>query len=485
MDDPSISDVIIIGGGPAGSTVATLLAREGFSVQVLERAKFPREHVGESLLPYCYPILKDLGVYDEMVARFVRKPGVRFIDVDGETYTTWCFNHVLKDESYLSFHVLRAEFDELLLNNAVKNGASARQAIRVEEVETGGADGVVVRARNEQGELETFRGRFLVDASGRDTFMANRLKLKKAHRHLDRTALSSHWQGVGYSGGLAEGLLQIVYLGGEKQGWIWVIPVGTDRVSIGVVLNHSYIAEQKAALTDAGQDDWKMALYHQELQSSPFVREILEGAQRVMPLMFNGDYSYTVEKKYGDDFAMVGDAATFIDPIFASGIYLCMNSAKMLAKSVATRLKGTKEEADASFTNTYETINGAYTLVDKAIRMFYNPSAVNFAQMGSMQGDAHQHISNIMAVGHYLLAGDFFENHKKYFEFLDLFQDPKFAGRYKTYVLDRAEYRSVSCGVDKFDVFNEMMADHEARRARDLEKMAMMMATDGPHAKPH
>lgn len=463
------TDVLIIGGGPAGSTAATYLARAGHRVTVLERAKFPREHVGESLLPYCYPIFQELGVLDEMKQRFVRKPGVRFIDTDGETYTTWCFSHVLKDDSQLSFHVIRGEFDKMLLDHSAKNGAVVHEETKVEDVNPDGPDGtVIVTAMTASGEKKTFTARYLLDASGRDTFMANRMHVKKAHKHLDRTAISGHWQGAKYEGGIDEGLLQIVYLGGDKQGWIWVIPVGTDRVSIGVVMNHSYIGGQKAKFSEAGSDNWKLDLYQQELQGSPFVAGILKDAKRCTPLMFNGDYSYFVERKFGDNYAMVGDAATFIDPIFASGIYLCMNSARLVSRAISTQLNEGKEAGSKAIAAAYETIHGAYTLVDKAIRMFYNPNAINFAQMGHT--NAHMaHVENVMAIGHYLLAGDFFENHQKYFDFLEHFQDEDFARRYRKYVVDRPEYKSTTCNVDKKLVFDEMMKVHEERRAKELE----------------
>ncbi len=462
------TDVVVIGGGPAGSTAGALLAMQGLRVTVLERDRFPREHVGESLLPYCYPIFERLGVLGELEARFVRKPGVRFVDVDGSTHTTWCFGHVIKDPSYLSFHVLRGEFDEVLLHNAARHGAAVSEGTRVTSVDLEGAFPLVeVRATGPRGAERRYRTRFLIDASGRDTFLANRMKTKRAHPDLNRAALSTHWSGAKYTGGIEQGLLQIVYLGGRKQGWIWAIPVGTDRVSVGVVLNHGYVRARKDALRAAGSGDWAMDLFRQELFSSPYIAEVLADARPIMPLMVNGDYSYAVTRKYGPNFAVVGDASAFIDPIFASGVFLSMNSSRLVAGAVGAKL-GSNGGSDGAMAAAYASIDGAYALVDRAIRMFYNPVAINFAQVGSIARLIHKRHENAMAIGHYLLAGDFFEQHERYDRFLTLLQDPEMHRLYRPYVIERAEYRTSSCGFDPFGDFNPAMAEHERRRARAL-----------------
>jgi flavin-dependent dehydrogenase len=474
----NVQDVVIIGGGPAGSTAATFLAKHGHSVTVLEKEKFPREHVGESLLPFCYQIFEQLGVLDELSNRFVRKPGVRFIDVDGSHHTTWCFGHVIKDQSYLSFHVIRAEFDQLLLDNSRKHGATVKEQTRVRSVDFDTPDGTVkVHAIGPRGGKQTYHARFLLDASGRDTFLASRMNWKKPHKELDRAALSTHWTGAKYTAGIEEGLLQIVYLGGEKKGWIWVIPIETNRLSVGVVLNHAYIRSQKAKFNEQGVKDWQMALYRQELMSSDFVRGILTNAQTAQPLMFNGDYSYFVEKKYENNFAMIGDAGTFIDPIFASGVYLSINSARLVANALHEKFTsspvGWSDEPSANGNGVaylkpaYDQINGAYRLVDKAIRLFYNPAAINFAQVGAASELIHHQHENALALAHYLLAGDFFENHEKYSELIDLLQHPKMFESYKNFVMSRGEFQSNSCGLERTEIFSAMLADHEKRRAAE------------------
>ena len=158
MEQETSHDVIVIGGGPAGATAATLLARQNHRVLLLEREKFPREHVGESLLPFCYCLLKDLGVVDEIKKNFVRKPGVRFIDRDGNISTTWCFDHIIKDETYLSFQVIRGDFDHILLKNAAKNGVEVREETKVIGADISAGDSVTVTSLDSAGRKSVSSG---------------------------------------------------------------------------------------------------------------------------------------------------------------------------------------------------------------------------------------------------------------------------------------------------------------------------------------
>jgi flavin-dependent dehydrogenase len=458
MQSQENADVLVIGGGPSGSTVSTLLTKQGHRVRLFERAKFPRDHVGESLLPYCYGILDELGVIEQMKEQSVRKPGVRFIDVDGQHHTTWCFGHVIKDESYLSFHVRRDRFDEMLLHNATANGVEVMEETRVRSVDLDLPDGSVsATVTDPSGIQRTYIAKYLVDASGRDTFVANRMGWKKAHDELDRVATSTHWEGVQFNGGLEEGLLQIVYLGGEKKGWIWVIPIGAERVSIGVVVNNDYFKTRRRALRETGSVDSKTGFYLEEFASSPFVVDVISTGRMVQDPVVNGDYSYRSETKYGSNFALVGDAHTFIDPIFASGIYLSINSAKLVAEALHEGLTMSNEIGAKSLDAAYGKIAGAYGLVEKAIRLFYNPTAINFAQVASAQDMIHEQHQNALASMHYLLAGDFFNRHEEYSKVIDLLADPSLFEKYKTFVIDRAEYTGSTCGMDRAQVFSDWL----------------------------
>ncbi|HET6992333.1 MAG TPA: tryptophan 7-halogenase [Bacteroidia bacterium] len=451
-------DFIIIGGGPTGSSAAIYLRWKEYSVLVLEREKFPRQHVGESLLPFCYPLFKELGVLDEMKKRFVRKPGARFTSHDGKSSSTWCFKNIIHDESYLSFHVVRADFDKMFLDRARAEGAKVKELAKVENAKLDLPDGIVeVDVVEDGGVKKSYKAKFLIDASGQDTFLARRLGDKKAYQELDRIAFLTHWKGAKYSQGIDVGLLQIVYLPQHKSGWFGIQPVGKDRISVGLVINRKYMKEQKEKFKKAGhENDWQMQFYLQETQECELLKDILENAEIAQPLIAVSDFSYFAEKTFSHNFAMLGDAGKFLDPIFASGVYLGMNSSKLFAEALDVLMKEGKEKGMIAMTEKKKHIDGAYNLVEKFVNIFYDPESFNLSAVSSTSDSNYKGYETAFSLVHYLLAGDFFNNYERYSMFLDMLQDPKQFARWKHLVVDKPNMHEKTCAANWELVFGEI-----------------------------
>jgi len=453
-------DVVVVGGGPAGSTAAGLLSQAGYDVVLLEKAKFPREHVGESLLPFCYSLFEKLGVLEELKKRFVRKAGVRFLDGRrGTTSTTWCFKHVIKDPSYLSFQVARAEFDQVLLDNARRLGAQVREQNKVKDIDIQTApDQVTVRAEDEHGNEYVHTARFVIDASGRDAFLGSKYGWRRLREEHDRTAIWSHWEDVKLTGGLEEGLSLILYMGEEQKGWIWIFPLSETRITAGFVAQNSYIRDQRKKFLEAGSAEWDYDLCMQELTKSPFVVDLLKGTRRALPMLINGNYSYEIKNHFGSNYAMIGDARGFVDPIFSSGVFLSIKSAFLVVDALRPQLAGNTNGENPAMGKAYELITGAYNFVHRMIRLFYNPHALTWAEVGA-DGSSHREHASAMAAGHYMLSGDFFENYEKYDSFFQALENSDNFRRYKKTVIDRADFQR-ECETKWEDIFGEL----ESRR---------------------
>jgi flavin-dependent dehydrogenase len=342
---PVACDVLVIGGGPAGCTAAIDLARRGWRVLLLEKERHPRFHIGESLLPMNLPILDRLGVLERVEAIGVRKIGADFPSPAGATAIdrkdgrqngqdndqdtrVFRFDRALTPGLTHAFQVRRDQFDQLLFEAAREAGADARDSVTVTAVDFG-ADGRPERAlaRDAQGEAFEIRPRYLIDASGRDTFLGNRLKLKRKNPRHQSAALFSHFLGVARRPGEDAGNITIERF---AHGWVWLIPLRDDVMSIGAVCSPDYLKQRR------GDSE---GLLLQTLQGIPTVWSRMPGAERIAPVHATGNYSYACGRMAGPGWAMVGDAYAFIDPIFSSGVYLGMHGAERAAGMVDAALR--------------------------------------------------------------------------------------------------------------------------------------------------
>lgn len=323
------ADVIVIGGGPAGSTVAAFLAQRGRRVILLEKARHPRFHIGESLLPMNLPILERMGVLDAVEKMGVRKLAADFPAGNSRGFNAFDFARSLPGSPGHAFQVPRAQFDALLFRRAAALQVDAREEVEVEGVELHG-DSATVRLRGDRGET-SLRARFLVDATGRDTLLGNQLRLKRSHPRHRSAALFAHFEGVARRDGEYAGNISIYRL---AEGWIWVIPLPDGLTSIGVVCLPRVL---KARAGD------RNSFFMELLLGVPQLADRMRDARLAGEVHASGNYSYACDRFHGRGWLMVGDAAAFIDPVFSSGVYLAMHGAERAAQLVDAVLAGAPE----------------------------------------------------------------------------------------------------------------------------------------------
>jgi flavin-dependent dehydrogenase len=346
---PLDSDVIVVGGGPAGCAAATFLVQRGWSVTLLEKDHHPRFHIGESLLPMNLPILERLGVLEAIRSIGTYKSGADFSAIGASEYTVFRFDRALDPSWPHAYQVKRDDFDAILFDNAARSGVAAFQGCKVEKVDLG-RDSVAVGGSTGAGTSFRCRARYLVDATGRDTLLGNRLGLKRRSRRHQSAALFAHFSGVARRPGAEAGNISIYNF---EHGWVWVIPLRDGITSIGAVCWPDYLKRRRG-------DNREFLL--ETLRSIAPLRARMADAQIVGNLHATGNYSYSCNRMTGRRWIMVGDAYAFVDPIFSTGVYLAMHGAEIGAKAVDGILREPSREGSLQRDYTRQVKGGLRTL---------------------------------------------------------------------------------------------------------------------------
>jgi flavin-dependent dehydrogenase len=322
-------DVLIIGGGPAGSTAAALLAERGYKVTLLEKAHHPRFHIGESLLPANLPLFEKLGVADEIKAIGMQKWGAEFISPCHDHKQTVEFAEAMDKSMPMAYQVRRSEFDEILIRNASRKHANVIEGCQAREVEfLPNNSGVVVKAAHDDGSTEEVRARILLDASGRDTFLGNRLKIKQKNKQHNSAAIYGHFTGAERNEGKSAGNITIFWF---DHGWFWYIPLLDGTTSVGATVWPYYLKKRGTKSLDT--------FLQETIALCKPLQARLQNATLVSKAEATGNYSYECKRTHGESYLLLGDAFAFIDPVFSSGVMMAMQSAFTAADTVEVCLK--------------------------------------------------------------------------------------------------------------------------------------------------
>jgi len=350
-------DVAIVGGGPAGSTAAALLSRAGRRVIVFEREKFPRFHIGESLLPFSMKAFARLDLHEKFLrAGFQKKYGGEIIGACSDTGTKFYFKDGFRSQTDHAYQVTRADFDKVLLDHAAESGAEVHEGTPVNGVEF--SNDRVELTVNFNGSPQSIQARYVVDASGRTSVLGRQFKIKKTYDHLQKLSIFAHYDGVWRAEGI-DGTLTVLLRAEDR--WFWLIPLAGDRTSVGVVLDSEAFRKSKLGTEE---------FLEQALAQQPTIAKRMENSRRVSKVYMEADFSYRSAQLYGDRWLLTGDAAGFIDPIFSSGVFLAVFSGEKCADAV-TEVLDHPGKAKRVFAQYERSVNRAMDVYLRFVNAWY------------------------------------------------------------------------------------------------------------------
>jgi len=322
--------VVVIGGGPAGAAASTLIADAGRQVCLYERDRFPRFHVGESLIPETYWVLDRLGMVDKLrKSPFVKKNSVQFFSANGQESSPFYFLEHKDHKSSQTWQVVRSEFDALMLDNAREHGVEVHQGVRVRDVLFDGERSVGLRIRESDDSEREVRARVVVDASGQSGILMRKLDLRVWDPILNKGVIWSYFRGALRGTGRDEGATLILQ-SGSRNGWFWFIPLHEDRASVGLVAPFDYLFKRESSHQET---------FLEEVETCPAVKERLAPAERISDYRATRDFSYRARQVAGDGWVLVGDAFGFLDPLYSSGILLALKSGQLAADAIVEGLE--------------------------------------------------------------------------------------------------------------------------------------------------